>query len=444
MKMPTPAAAIKWTDEEWSKIADRLQQDKGDVLLHSATLEEIKARDVFEAQQVLSSERHRKLISIAQGFQGIRARLHTIFQKMQAAAAAAPAAPAAEPERQAAPAAAAQPDSDPQQSLGLHAPPQAAQPQPAAEQPAAALEADEPATSDSEDAAPAALPEPAEAGPAKAEAAAVPAQAAAVAAEAAAVPAAAAAHAAPQAAPLPERAEAASAKGDFIEMARPFVAMFCEEFAKALVQAMAGQPGLLQQATGLKPEMPPARPPRQGGDRPRPQAEPAAPARPAPPAPSAPSTEHFEEDASHPAEVQPLFDPKLPPSANSDFKPMIGLVATRAHEYEDLQMLYPQLQLCIVQADAIRGPDAFRNCQRIIGLRDEVPPAIDDLLRRSLRHRYVRLNGGALRVREQLNSWLDKPGTINSTPRPQQQRNDKRPGPGNGKKRHKWPPRADR
>jgi hypothetical protein len=212
--------------------------------------------------------------------------------------------------------------------------------------------------------------------------------------------------------------------------------MVCEEFASALAKALAAQPGAAMLA-GTRPEAPQRQ--RQGGERQRPPVE-AAPQAPKPPA----ALEHFEEDPSHPTEVQPLFDPKLPPSANSDFKPMIGLVATRAHEYEDLQMLYPQLQLCIVQADAIRGPDAFRNCQRIIGLRDEVPPATDDMLRRTLRHRYVRLNGGAIRVREQLNSWLDKPGSINSAPRPQQ-RNDKRQGTGgNGKKRHKWPPRADR
>jgi hypothetical protein len=139
--------------------------------------------------------------------------------------------------------------------------------------------------------------------------------------------------------------------------------------------------------------------------------------------------------------MQPLFDPKLPPSANSDFKPVIGLVAARAGEYAELQSLYPQLQLAIVPAEAIRGPEAFRNCQRIIGVHNEVPPATDDLLRHSLRYRYVRLQGGAAQVREQLNAWLDNPGSINGAPGAQP-RNDKQQA--NGRRRSKWPPRVGR
>lgn len=404
MKTPATPAAIKWTDEEWSRIADRLYGEKGDALLRSENLEEIKARDVFEAQQALPVERHRKLISIAQGFQGIRSRLHTIFVKRQEqrlAAGSGQEAPVEAP----AEASEAEPrdEAAAQQVLALHT---------------LATEAAEASPSSVEAPADmaAALPQPEDAPAAPPDAASEPASAA---------PAAAATPAAP-------------AASDFIEMARPFVAMVCDEFAKALARALAGQGGLAALAArpATKPEAAPARP-RQGGERPRPQpqAEAAPPRMPAP--------EVFEEDPVHPTEVQPLFDPKLPPSANSDFKPTIGLVATRAHEYEDLQLLYPQLQLLILQADAIRGPEAFRNCQRIIGLRDEVPPTVDEMLRRSLRHRYVRLNGGAARVREQLNSWLDKPASINSAPRPQP-RNDKRPNQGNGKKRHKWPPRADR
>jgi hypothetical protein len=395
MKTPAPPAAIKWTDEEWSRIADKLHGEKGDALLRSENLEEIKARDVFEAQQVLPAERHRKLISIAQGFQGIRSRLHTIFVKMEEQRVAAASVQEAEAE---APANEAAPRSEAaaQQVLALHAPAveKAEASAPAIEAPAGSAAS----TPDPEDA--------------------------------------------PEAAPATPATPATPAASDFIEMARPFVAMVCDEFAKALARALAGQGGLAALAArpGAKPEAAPARP-RQGGERPRPQQQPQQQVEAAPP--RAPAPEVFEEDAAHPTEVQPLFDPKLPPSANSDFKPTIGLVATRAHEYEDLQLLYPQLQLLILQADAIRGPDAFRNCQRIIGLRDEVPPAVDEMLRRSLRHRYVRLNGGAARVREQLNSWLDKPGSINSAPRAQP-RNDKRPGQGNGKKRHKWPPRADR
>jgi hypothetical protein len=423
MKTPTPAAAIKWTDEEWGRIADKLHGDKGSVLLHSENLEEIKARDVFEAQQVLPAERHRKLISIAQGFQGIRSRLHTIFQRMQATDSSATAlqqqdaAEAFEASQTSETGAAAQ-DTDvaAQQVLALHEPAEAA-PEPQAQQQPEEMEVE------SVDAV---EEEPLSAQPAPRIAQGSAAQSR---------PAAASE-------PAQERAAVNQASGDFIELARPFVSMVCEELAKALVKAFAGQAGLTELAAGLRQASAPApRHRKQDQERVRPQPQPQMEA--APPKPAAP--DHFDEDAVHPTEVQPLFDPKLPPSANSDFKPTIGLVATRAHEYEDLQMLYPQLQLFIMQADAIRGPDAFRSCQRIIGLRDEVPQAIDEMLRRGLRHRYVRLNGGVARVREQLNSWLDKPGSINSSPRPQsQQRNDKRQGPGNGKKRHKWPPRADR
>ncbi|MBK4736640.1 hypothetical protein [Noviherbaspirillum pedocola] len=454
MKLPAPPAAIKWTDEEWGRIADKLHGDKGDALLHSMDLEEIKARDVFEAQQVLPSERHRKLISIAQGFQGIRSRLHGIFRKMQADGISID-RPATMPEGANPPGEANPPfDSAAQQVLALQTSEDAKQAplvqsvsQGSAEPSGSEALVEPPAfAAIAEDSVPEAAAPPS-APSARLAASAEPAVAQTEPVEDAAPHAAQAASAAEPR----EAADTTPAKHDFIEMARPFVAMVCEELARALTKALSEQPGMAL-LSSLKADAPrPAQRMREQNPRPRPQgetrpqAETRAPAPAPAPAPRAPvAAEHFEEDPAHPTEVQPLFDPKLPPSANSDFKPTIGLVATRAHEYEDLHMLYPQLQLSIVQADAIRGPDAFRNCQRIIGLRDEVPPAVDDMLRRSLRHRYVRLNGGAARVREQLNSWLDKPGSINSTPRQQPRNNDKRQGVGGGKKRHKWPPRADR
>jgi hypothetical protein len=47
-------------------------------------------------------------------------------------------------------------------------------------------------------------------------------------------------------------------------------------------------------------------------------------------------------------EVPPLFDPKLPPSASSDFKPNIGVIATHANDLQELRQLFPQLNLTIV------------------------------------------------------------------------------------------------
>jgi hypothetical protein len=154
-----------------------------------------------------------------------------------------------------------------------------------------------------------------------------------------------------------------------------------------------------------------------------------------------------EEDGSHPAEVQPLFDPKLPPSANSDFKPTIGLVGANTRELDDLQLLYPQLRLTVVAPDAVRSADVFRQCQRIIGLREDVSQPVDELLRRLLRNRYIRIAGGIPRVREQLNAWLHNPGSINAEPRPHVPRGPKGQGQGQGeggKKRHNRHLRAPR
>jgi hypothetical protein len=76
---------IKWTEEEWASVANHLFAQKGPALLSSPGLEEIRAKDVFLAQEALSEDRHRKLISIAQGFQGIRHRLAAIFEGMNEA-----------------------------------------------------------------------------------------------------------------------------------------------------------------------------------------------------------------------------------------------------------------------------------------------------------------------------------------------------------------------
>jgi hypothetical protein len=112
-----------------------------------------------------------------------------------------------------------------------------------------------------------------------------------------------------------------------------------------------------------------------------------------------------------------LFDPKLPPSANSDSKPNIGVVATQENDLEELRHLYPQLNLTIVQAEALSDVRRFGHCQRIIALCDEIPTDTDELLGRLLRHRYVRLGGGVRGVKEQLSAWLDAPKSISPAPK---------------------------
>lgn len=206
------------------------------------------------------------------------------------------------------------------------------------------------------------------------------------------------------------------------ETARPFVAMVCEELANALVRTSLRSEGAALRTLLALPASP-------GMPRDADAAHDAPPAMHEAEEPAA--------DAGTLPEIQPLFDPKLPPSASSDFKPVIGLVASRAGEYAELQELYPQLRLSIVAADAVRSPEVFRHCQRIIGLRNELPAATDDLLRQSLSSRYVRLHGGAPQVREQLNAWLEDPVSMSAGPRREAR-------PGNGKRRGKWPPRISR
>ena len=484
---------IKWTEEEWASVANHLFEQKGAALLSSPGLEEIRAKDVFLAQETLPEDRHRKLISIAQGFQGIRHRLATIFESMNQArqndlfrrehpqAGAAP-----EPESKAE-AAAASPHADftvehdnaaaaPAATQGMKKPgreKKAQQPETAAASaqrplpPAAEPEPALPAIQSESSPPPAAQPEPGMAAAAESPQAA-PAGAG--------YDKAAGRHGATQEQPprLHEQGarerqktqeprpaprqpaspgfqssqQAAQASAGFIEAARPFVAMVCEELAVALVKIMSGKAGeqpfaglirnAMSQFVGQQPQGNggmAARPERQNAQRHERSSQPQlftasidSPERP---------LDAGEEESGHPAEVQPLFDPKLPPSANSDFKPTIGLVGSNTRELDDLQMLYPQLRLTVVAPDAVRSADVFRQCQRIIGLREDVAPPVDELLRRLLRNRYIRISGGIGRVREQLNSWLHNPGSINAEPRPNMPRGKGQGGgEGGGKKRH--------
>lgn len=497
---------IKWTEEEWASVANHLFEQKGAVLLSSPRLEEIRAKDVFMAQETLPEDRHRKLISIAQGFQGIRDRLSTIFQNMNkvrqddlfkreqevattdadaAGAAVTAPAPAAEP----APAQPASPQ--PSRRSGRDKTPQPAQPagaqQESQAQPQEAAAAmppvEAPATAKPDDPAPSQPETPDSPAPAAVPAGTLaepqpPAQPQAQQRDAG--------RAFPQQEQAPRRPEPNAAAGNrerqrervqeprpqgawastqasagFIEAARPFVAMVCEEMALALVKVMGGKAGeqqlagIMQKALsqlasgsgngnagyGSRLERQP-RPERQ--PQPQPERQPQAFNAPAD-TPERAAPDLLDDESSHPAEVQPLFDPKLPPSANSDFKPTIGLVGANTRELDDLQLLYPQLRLTVVAPDAVRSADVFRQCQRIIGLREDVSQPVDELLRRLLRNRYIRIAGGIPRVREQLNAWLHNPGSINAEPRPHVPRGPKGQGQGEGgKKRHNRHLRAPR
>ena len=469
---------IKWTEEEWASVANHLFDQKGAVLLSSSRLEEIRAKDVFLAQDALPEDRHRKLISIAQGFQGIRDRLSTIFQNMSRSGQDLPAdirpveAPAVT---------AAFVDADAGETAGAtsaHAgngrnhqgrekrpPPQlaSAPAEPMPEQAmtdsvepvvteAVAEPVTEPATQTRVDSAPPeSAPrrqEPVNSGQPGRERYKDRVNEGRTQAQFQPAPAASA--------PAPPAASSAPVSASFLEVARPFIAMVCEEMALALVKALATKGGEQQFGNMMQKAMaqfaPPSgasgspRPERQGQPRherspqPQPQSQPQSQPQPQPQSfNSAIDTpertlgaDGVDEDGNHPAEVQPLFDPKLPPSANSDFKPTIGLVGSNQRELDDLQLLYPQLRLTVVTPDAVRSADVFRQCQRIIGLREDIAQPVDELLRRLLRNRYIRIAGGIPRVREQLNSWLHNPNSINAEPRPHVPRGPKNPGQGQG------------
>ena len=477
---------IKWTEEEWASVANHLFGQKGAVLLSSPRLEEIRAKDVFLAQETLPEDRHRKLISIAQGFQGIRDRLSTIFQGMgqasqnelfnQSQPQQQPDAPATEsapaetqdiqpgqeqkrPVRERKPRGhdasmtqAEQPQAQPETTTTVAAPavpataPQAeqaaaAQDKPTPVQNAQNVQAEQPQRRPEQNSGmqggrdrqrergnegrPQFQPQP-------------------------------------QPQPQPQQAANAQATAGFLEAARPFVAMVCEEMALALVKAFAAKGGEQQFGNMLQKALAQFAPNQANGQSPRPerqnqprherafqaQAQPQVQPQSFSAAMDMPdramASDAVDEDGGHPAEVQPLFDPKLPPSANSDFKPTIGLVGSNIRELDDLQLLYPQLRLTVVAPDAVRSADVFRQCQRIIGLREDVAQPVDELLRRLLRNRYIRIAGGIPRVREQLNSWLHNPNSINAEPRPHVPRGPKGPnqgqgqgqGDGGGKKRH--------
>jgi hypothetical protein len=417
---------VRWTDDEWTRIASYLSSTTGTVQFASSNLAEVKAKDVFIAQHVLPTDRHRKLVSIAQGFEGIRTRLGVILQSLPqdsqddgfqpqhlphrdekvkkrktgnvigtATGKAGQLAATADmnevnvivhPEPQAAYAGSATPIVNPpglprtaQLNSGVR--------EPTVRKPTAGHTLGSNGTLGTGE------------GYSR------------------------------QTGQLTSN-QRTRFQGDstLMALARPFIEMFCEELARAFVSVLSNQKtrqalqtGTLEATSGRaastqatderhSPVMQPSLEldnitQRQSIVRDQPR-------------PASWSGMLGDDDRdSDEVEVQPLFDPKLPPSASSDFKPSIGVVAAHANDLQELRQLYPQLNLTIVQADSVSDVRCFGHCQRIIALRDEVPPVTDELLGRLLRHRYVRLDGGICGIKAQFNAWLHAPGSISSPPK---------------------------
>jgi hypothetical protein len=373
---------IRWTEDEWRTIARELCAKQGGEPMRALDLQKIKARDVFVAQEVLPEDRHRKLASIAQGFAGIRARLDALTQMVPAGEQVTACAEKTEvgPERRTA--------SDTAASVLL-----------ASEQD---LEASYQMTE-------------------------CDGLAAEQTSERDVISESQRSRSIHQASEGSERSQQPVHIPGLMEAMRPFLVMVCEEIAKALVKVIANQ--------GLKGTFPAAS--SQARSRVssreealhRPMVEEGLPN----PSPGKTTHEHRlvneadvksvdidfaseeseeEGDEGDVLDVQPLFDPKLPPSPDSDFKPKIGLVSTPGSDFEGLRQRYPQLHLTIVQADALSDVRRFGHCQRIIALREEISAGTDALLSRLLRHRYIRLDGGMNGVIAQLDAWLASPGSI--------------------------------
>ena len=75
------SSLIRWTDKEWLAIARHLYVVRGLATMDVLDLAKIRAKDIFDAQRVLPYDRHRKLVSIAQKFGRIRARLERVIRQ---------------------------------------------------------------------------------------------------------------------------------------------------------------------------------------------------------------------------------------------------------------------------------------------------------------------------------------------------------------------------
>lgn len=433
---------IKWTEEEWQMIASRLLEEKGRGLLKSTQLDEVKAKDVFNAQGVLPESRHRKLISISQGFQAIRQRLHGIMQKIAVLPAedlfAAPTPGVRENDSTADEAAADQSSSQRSgRSRKARSSPIADMPSEAAQE---AVDTTEPLQAVGQEL-------PLEGTSASKVSTPIGKQTQ---------------QAAPRDVPSPAQPTQQALRHDhssqtlsqstgheLIELTRPFVAMMCEEFASALFKTLienGGQQAIASLLQAVRPGVATSPVHRQQDHRsrvPSPNNEGFGSGQDSMSA--APQTMDDEDAHFAESDVQPLFDPKLPPSANSAFKPMIALIATSPRDFEDLKQFYPQLELNIVALDDLRTAPSLRSCQRMIGLREDIPAPADEFLRKAFRNRYVRITGGIGQIREQLNAWLDNPVTMNTgAPSwPRKQGNGKGQGTGFPKKKQFRRPRPN-
>ncbi|NEX59495.1 hypothetical protein [Noviherbaspirillum galbum] len=422
------ATVIKWTEEEWRLIAARLVEMKGRALLASPQLEEVKARDIFEAQDVLPADRHRKLISISQGVKATRQHVQKILSGEGASQAELLDDDALSGE-----------DDLPQEAneTEASAAPSASSAPVTSRAPVAAGADDEASAGEEEEQDDAGAP-------------AMNAQAARPAAPVAhdTRPAVASAPAGADARPQHRQARAAEAASrsaaaeSLVELARPFVAMVCEELASALVKAMANkdnaaQIGAFLQAANIQSGRPAGnqRDEQRGWTREPAQAPAPKPQKRAEPDDMPFAAHGVDEEDPHLGEtdVQPLFDPKLPPSANSAYKPIIALIGISAADADDLRRRYPQFELKVVGLEDLRTEPSLRNCQRMVGLRETVPAPADEFLRKTFRHRYVRVTGGIGQLHQQLNGWLTNPVSMNTGPsRPPKPQNGKGQGGGGG------------
>lgn len=377
----TVSTLIRWTEDEWRTIARHLCATQGWEPMCAFDLQKIKARDVFVAQEVLPEDRHRKLASIAQGFAGIRARLDALTQRAPDGGQVTACAAKTEvnPERQTARDTAARVLLAPEQDLE------------------AIYQMSE---SDG--------------------------RAAEQTSERNVIPEKQGSRSMHQASEGADRLHQHGPIPGLMEAVRPFLEMVCEEIAKALVkviatQRLSGTPLMAtrsQACSRVVSSREDALYGSMGGER-RLSSSPDKIKHEHGLADEADVTgadsdfaSQEEGDEDDVLDVQPLFDPKLPPSADSDSKPKIGLVSTPSSELEGLRQRYPQLHLTIVQADALSDVRRFGHCQRIIALREEISAGTDALLSRLLRHRYIRLDGGMNGVIAQLDAWLASPGSI--------------------------------
>jgi hypothetical protein len=442
---------VRWTDDEWARIAGQVSSQKTAEQANPLGLEEVKAKDIFMAQHVLPPDRHRKLVSIAQGFEGVRARLYTILQRPLETI----------PEVAFHTRCIEFNDAEPGEAMSSNALDRA-------QERAGVLEV----LTNANDAANTGLPhlQPAceKIGTSAAKSARqnpstrltggggesrIEQTSNFNATRFNATRAEQVDRVRQERPAASNSASPAAGAPSLIDLARPFISMVCEEFARALVRVIAAQGSRndlrARTPTGTK----------QGADSRQGESNEfwgLELRRDSTPDESTRSQRRITDDRAHPAalseafnddhpdmdemEVQPLFDPKLPPAANSAFKPNIGIVVAHANDLLELRHLYPQLNLTIVQADTIADVRKFGHCQRIIALRDEVSPATDELLGRLLRHRYVRVSGGTSGIKDQLNAWLEAPRSMMSAPRHAAPRYDRKADDDRtGKKQKRYP-----